>query len=187
MDELIKNLETETEESTKKLIESFRKELAQIRTNRPTPLLVEEILVDCYDSKMPIKQLAAISVIPPREIDIQPWDKNILSPIAKAIEASNLNISPAIDGNLVRINLPVLSAERRQELATLVKKIAEEIRIKIRARRDESKKKINQYFTEGKIGEDSKFKSQEKIQKIIDQANGNIERILEEKIKEINQ
>ena len=187
MEEIIKKLETETEEASKKIIESFKKELSQIRTNRPTPLLVENILVDCYDNKMPIKQIAAISIIPPREIDIQPWDKNILSSIAKAIEASNLNISPAIDGNIIRINLPVLNAERRQELSAFVKKIAEETRIKLRSRRDESKKKINQNFTEGKISEDNKFRSQAKIQKIINQANENIENILEEKIKEINQ
>ncbi len=183
MEEIIKNLDKDSTRIT----ELFKRELSQIRTNRPTPLLVEDILVDCYETKVPIKQLGAISIIPPREIDIQVWDKNALPFVAKAVETSNLNIKPVIDGGLVRISLPELSAERRQELIAVVRKIAEETRIKLRSCRDETKRKLNSCFSEGKIGEDEKFRTQEKIQKIIDQANTNVEKILEDKIKEIKQ
>ncbi len=182
MEEITKNLEKETA----KTIELFKKELSQIRTNRPTPLLVEDILVDYYGTKVPIKQLGAIGINPPREITIQAWDKNALPFVAKAVETSNLNVKPVIDGGLVRINLPELSVERRQELIIVVKKLAEESRIKLRSCRDEVKRKANSYFAEGKIGEDEKFRTHEKIQKMIDQTNTDIEKILEAKIKEIN-
>ena len=136
---------------------------------------------------MPIKQVGSISVNPPREILISIWDKQAVSIVAKAIESSNLNVSANTDGNLIRINLPPLSAERRQELIKVVKKESEETKIKIRHLRDEENKKISQQEESGEITEDQKFKLKEQIQKAVDKANGDIEAMLDKKIKEIEE
>ena len=136
---------------------------------------------------MPIKQAGSISVNPPREILISVWDRQAVSIVAKAIESSNLNVSANTDGNLIRINLPPLSAERRQELAKVVKKESEEARIKIRSLRDEVNKKIRQREENGEITEDQELKLKEQIQKSIDKANKDIEEMLEKKIKEIEE
>lgn len=171
----------------KESLEFFKSQLGAIRGGRPSPKLVEDIGVDYFGQKMPIKQLGSISINPPREILISIWDKQAVSAVAKAIESSNLNVSANTDGNLIRINLPPLSTERRQELIKIVKKESEEVRIKIRHLRDEANKKITQQEESGEITEDGKFKLKEETQKIIDKANKEIEEMLDKKIKEIEE
>jgi len=168
-------------------IENLKNQLAGIRGGRPTSKLVEDIPVEYFGQKLTIKQLGSINVIPPREIQISVWDKNAGASILKAIESSNLNVSAYLEGNLIKINLPPLSGERRQELIKLTKKEAEETRIKIRNIRDEINKEINRQFEEKKITEDDKFKFKEKVQEKINKANEEIEKILENKIKEIEE
>lgn len=177
----------ELENKIKEVLNYFKEQLAAIRGNKPTPKLVEDIMVDSYGSKMPIKQLASIAVVLPREIQITSWDKQNVQLIAKAIESSNLNIGANVDGNLIRINLPPLSQERREEIIKIAKKESEETRIKIRHLRDEANKETKQQEENKKITEDQKFKLKDKIQKSIDAANKDIELILEKKIKEINE
>jgi ribosome recycling factor len=175
----------ELELKIKESLDFFKSRLAAIRGGRPSPKLVEDILVDYFGQKLSLKQMGSISVNPPREILISLWDKQAVSAAAKAIESSNLNVSANTDANLIRINLPPLSAERRSELIKVVKKESEEARIKIRHLRDETNKKINQQEESGTITEDQKFKLKEEAQKTIDKANKEIEEILEKKMKEI--
>ena len=177
----------ELEQKLKVVVDSFKQELFGIRTNRPTAKLVEDIRVDYAGQSLMIKQLGSISIIPPKEIDISVWDSSAVASIAKALESSKLGISANIDGNLIRINLPSLTQERRDELAKLVKSIAEQNRIKIRAGRDDANKKIEQLFKESKISEDQKFKDRKKIQEAVDKVNNGIEALLAGKIKEINE
>ncbi|MBI4993742.1 ribosome recycling factor [Candidatus Wolfebacteria bacterium] len=177
----------ESEGKIKESIEYFKNELAGIRGNRPMPKLVEDLAADSYGQKMPIKQLASISIIPPREIQISCWDKQNVQSIAKAIESSNLRVSANIDGNLIRINMPPLSQERREEIIKIVKKESEETKIKIRHIRDEANKKIGSQEEKKEISEDQKFKLKEHVQKNIDSANKEIEAILDKKIKEIEE
>ena len=132
---------SEFDEKISGILKFFKEQMAGIRSNRPSAKLVEDILVDYFGQKLPIKQLGSISVIPPREIQISIWDNQVINSVAKTIESSGLNVAANIDGNLIRINLPALSEERRQELVKLVKKEAEEARIKIRHSRDEQNKK----------------------------------------------
>lgn len=183
MNEKLKDLEKKITDT----LQYLKSQLGAIRGGRPTPMLVEDILVDYFGQKMPLKQLGSISIAPPREIQISFWDKQAVAAAAKAIETSNLNVGANIDGNLIRINLPPLSLERRQELIKVVKKEAEETRIRIRHLRDEENKKINQLEQEGKINEDDKFKLKEEAQKMIDKANKDVEAMLENKIKEIEE
>lgn len=177
MDEIIKDLE----QKTKTIFDALRQEIVSIRTNRPTAKLVEDIKADYFGQQMPIKQLASIGIVPPREIDISVWDKNALAPIIKAIESSSLGVTANIDGNLIRINLPPMTDERRKELTKLIKGIVEQSRIKIRAMRDEANKKTKD------ASEDQKFKLKEKIQDIVDKTNKEIEALLAAKIKEIEE
>jgi ribosome recycling factor len=181
--DILKNLE----EKISQVVSYFRDQLAGIRGGRPSAKMVEDIAVDYFGQRLTVKQLGSINIIPPREINISVWDKNAASLILKAIEASNLNVSANLDGNAIRINLPPLSGERRQELAKVVKKESEEARIKIRAVRDESNKEVARQVEEKKLTEDDKFKFKDDIQKKIDEANKEIDRIVENKIGEIEE
>ena len=183
MEAIIKKLDFELRQT----IEHLKLQLSTIRGNRPSPKLVEDIFVECYGQKMTVKQVGAISVVPPREIQISVWDKGVVNTVAKAIESSNLNVSSSVDGNIIHINLPPLSEERRQELIKIVKKEGESARIGIRNHRDEAIKESKKEFDEGKITEDDKFKSKDKIQETIDKVNEEIDKILEQKIKEIEE
>ncbi len=177
----------ESENKIKGFVDALKQQLLGMRSNRPSPKMVEDILVEAYGQRMTIKQLGAISVLPPAQIQIAVWDKGIISAVAKAVESSDLRVSANIEGNVIRINLPPLSDERRKELIKVVKKEVEETKIKIRSSRDEINKKTSHEFDEGRIAEDEKFRLKEKIQEIVDAANKNLDDILENKIKEINE
>lgn len=181
--DILKDLENKI----KDLLEFFKQQLLGIRSNRPSPKMVEDIPVDAYGQKMSIRQVGAISIVPPAQIQVSVWDKSMVGPVAKAIESSNLNVNANIDGNIIRINLPPLSDERRKELIKVVKKETEELKIKIRTAREEANKKIGKEFDERNISEDQKFYFKEKVQKIIDKANADADGILAKKIKEIEE
>lgn len=183
MNEEINNLESEL----KAVIESLKNELSSIRGNRPTSKLVEDIKVEYFDKKLPLKQLASIAVVPPREIQITVWDKSAAIAVAKAIDTANIGISANVQGNLIRINLPPLSEERRQELIKLIKSMTENYRIRIRKMREGYNKKIRQAEDDKKIGKDEKFKFQEQVQVLIDTINKEVEVLLDNKIKELQE
>jgi len=167
------------------LVENFKKEIAGIRGNRPSPALVENLKVDYFGQSLTIKQLGSISVIPPREIDINVWDKNVVPGIVKAIGTAGLSAN--FEGKLIRINLPPLTEERRQELIKNVRKIAENFRIQLRHQRDEINKEITRSFETKEINEDQKFKLKEEAQKNVDSVNQEIEDILNKKTKELQE
>lgn len=165
--------------------EKFKKELSAVRGNRPSPALVENLKVDYFGQPLTIKQLGSISVIPPREIDINVWDKNAVPGIVKAVEVAGLSAN--FEGKLIKINLPPLTEERRQELIKNVRKIAENFRIQLRHQRDEANKEITRSFEAKEISEDQKFKLKEETQKNVDSANQEIEDILNKKTKELQE
>ncbi len=169
------------------IIAGLKKMYAGVRTSRPQTALVEDIKVDYYGQVLPVKQLGTIGVHPPREIDIQVWDQNAIPLIVKAIEASTLKLSANVSGNSIKINLPELSQERREELIKYVKKATEEHKIQVRHARDEANRDIQTAFDAGGVGEDQKFKLKEGVQKEIDKTNAEIEKLLENKIKEIEE
>lgn len=172
------------EQKLKAWVSALKNEFQTLRSNRPTPRLVEDIKVDYYGQLTPVKAIGSISVVPPRDIQIGVWDKEAINAVAKAVEAA-LNISANIDGNLIRVTLPTLTEERRKELEKIVRKMAEENRIKIRGARDEINKELKKMEGDKKISEDSAFKKKEETQKFVDKANKEIEELLENKIKEI--
>lgn len=177
-------LEKEKKE-LEKIVSNFKDYLLTLRTNRPHPALVEEIMVACYETKMPLKSLASISINLPRTLLIQPFDPNILDNIAKAIESSPLGLNPSKEKNVIRLNLPPLTEEKRQELTKIVRQKEEQSKILIRQKRDEILEEINKAFERKEISEDEKFKMKENLQKEISDFNKKIEELAEEKIKEI--
>ena len=124
-------------EDLEKSIEHFKGEAGKIRTGRANPSLVEDLLVDYYGAKTPLKQIASINTPEPRTIAIQPWDRGALAAIEGAIRNSDLNMNPTNDGVLVRINIPMLTEERRREMVKMLNQKGEEARIAIRSIREE--------------------------------------------------
>lgn len=155
-------------------------ELLSLRIGRATPALVENILVDYHGAKTPLKQLASISAPEIRLLIIEPWDKNAVSGIEKAIYASDLGLNPIVDKNLIRINIPPLTEERRNSLIKITSVKLEEAKIRCRAARDEAVKEISG-------SEDEKFKIKESIQKLVDETNKNLEGQVQSKESEIKE
>ena len=164
----------------------FKDEVGPIRGSRPTPALVEDIQVEYYGQRLPVKQLGSIMVVPPREVQISVWDANAVSAIVKEVSA-RLNVNAANDGNVIHVNLPSLTQERKNELSKVIRAKAEEARIKSRTARDEIKKHLSEMEKSGEITEDEKFELNEEIQKMMDDFNKEIDLGVEKKTAEINE
>jgi len=163
----------------------FERELAKIRAGRASVSLVEDIIVECFGQKMPLKQLAAISSPSPKDIVIQPWDRSYIEQIEKAISQSSIGASPVIDKETIRISLPPLSEEYRKSLLRILSEKQEETRKTIRRWRQKAWDEIQEKTKSGEIREDDKFRAKDKLQELIDQYNKKIEEAGERKKKEI--
>lgn len=175
----------ETGERMEKCVEHVQHELARIRTGRATPALLDVIKVEYYGSTVPLNQVASVSAPEPRLLVIQPWEKRMIGEIEKAILQSDLGLNPANDGNVVRVPIPELSEERRQDLLKLVKKYCEEARIAIRNVRRDANDHIKKLEKEHTISEDSSRDALEKIQDLTNEYIAKVDTILEHKEKEI--
>ncbi|MFZ5982537.1 MAG: ribosome recycling factor [Patescibacteria group bacterium] len=172
-------------EDFEKAVEYFKNDLGQLRTGRAQTALVENLLVDYYGSKSPMKQVASITIPEPRTIMISPWDKGSLVGIETAIRESQLNLNPMNDGQVVRINIPALTEERRKEMVKILNQKSEEARVAIRRIREEIWEGIQEAEKSGKIGEDDKFSGKDALQKVVDEYNDRIEEIRKKKEEEI--
>jgi len=179
--EIIKRIKPNLE----KTLEKLKQEIAVFRTGQANPSMVENILVECYNSKMPLKQVAAINVHDTRMLVIQPWDKTIIRNIEKAIISSVPGVSSAIDGEFIRLNLPSLSQETRKEMIKILSQKLEEARISVRQIRESAWKEIQDLALVGKIREDDKFRGKDELQKVVDEYNGKIKETGEKKESEI--
>lgn len=173
------------QEDLNKAVEHFKNELGKIRTGRANPSLVEDLQVDYYGTKTPLKQIASINTPEPRQIVIQPWDRGALVAIESAIRESDLNLNPNNDGALIRINIPMLTEERRKDLVKVLNQKSEESRIAVRSVREEIWKEAQEMERKGEISEDDKFKCKDKLQEIVDEYNKKIEEIRTKKEAEI--
>jgi ribosome recycling factor len=168
-----------------KAVERFREEIGKLRTGRANPAMVENLPVDYYGAKSPLKQVASITIPEPRLIVITPWNKDNLVDIEKAVSEAGLGLNPTNDGQVVRIAIPPLNEERRAELVKVLGKYSEEARVLIRQAREQAWDEIQNLVKNGKLGEDAKFKGKEQLQKLIDEYNSKIEEVREKKEKEI--
>lgn len=175
----------EAEDKMKKVVEAMKKDVASIRAGRANPALLDKVQVDYYGTMTPVNQLASISAPEPRLLVIQPWDKTVIASIEKAILKSDLNLTPSNDGTVIRLPIPQLTQERRQELVKLVKKKAEEYRVGIRNIRRESNDEIKSLEKEKNISEDEAKKAQEQIQKLTDEYIKQVDKVLSSKEAEI--
>lgn len=173
------------EEKMKKAVESVNREFAEIRTGRANPSLVEGLRINYYEAPTLLKTLASISVPDAHLIVIQPWDPTAIIEIEKAIMKSNLGITPSNDGKVIRLSIPPLSKERRQELAKLVHNMSEEGRVSLRTIRRESKESLEKLEKDKVIAEDDKFRGIDELQKLIDKYITKIDELLKNKEKEI--
>jgi ribosome recycling factor len=147
----------------------LQQELNTIRTGRATPALVENIVVDAYDSKMKLYELASITVPDSHSLAISPWDLSILTPIRKALELSNLGVNPTIDSsNVIRLSIPPLTQDRRQELVKRVKQVVEEYKVRLRTTRQDLNKHVDLQLKNKEISEDDAKRQKDSIQKSID-------------------
>jgi ribosome recycling factor len=171
----------DTEGKMVKAIEVVVREFSTVRTGRASAALVEGVRVEYYGTPTPLKQLAQISVPDPRLVVIQPWDPKVLPEIERAIQKSDLGLSPLNDGKVLRLSVPSLSTERREELAKLVHKLAEEGRVAIRNVRHTAKEAIEKLFKDKAIAEDDKFKNLDSLEKLTHKYQVRIEEILASK------
>lgn len=183
----VKSILHDIEEQMKKSVEATHREFSEIRTGRASPSLVEGIRVEYYGAPLPLKQIASITIPDARLIVIQPWDKSILGEIERAILKSDLGVNPTCDGKLIRINIPQLSQERREELAKIVKKMAEEGRVSLRTIRRDAKEEIEKLEKDKHITEDEKFKGIDDLDKLTNNYIKKIDEILANKEKELIQ
>jgi ribosome recycling factor len=183
MEQIVKDLEAALSGVTLKL----KTDIAGIRGNRPSPDAIQNITLSLYDQTLSIRELGSLSVLPPRTIQITVWDKGAVNPIMKAIEAAQMGLTASNDGTTIRATVSALGDERREELTKLVKKTAETARIQVRARRDDIMKRIKDGEAAKELTKDDVFKGKEKIQKIVDKANGDIEKLVDEKLAELGE
>jgi ribosome recycling factor len=176
---------SESRRSMKNTVSALQKEFTRIRTGRASTALLDGIKVACYDTQMPLEQVATLSVPESRLITIQPWDQSIIGEIEKGILKSELGLTPMNDGKVIRISIPPLTEERRKELAKLARKMAEESKIGVRNHRREANEMLKDLKKEKEISEDDLYKLQDEVQKITDEFIKKIDELTAEKEKEI--
>ena len=168
-----------------KSIDVFSQNLSEVRAGRANPAILNKISVEYYGVPTPINQVAGISVPEARTIVIQPWDASVLKAIEKAILASDIGLNPNNDGKLIRLNFPELTADRRKELAKDIRKMAEDAKVSIRSIRRDGMDVVKDEQKKSEITEDQKADFEDKIQKLTDKYVAEIDKLLENKEKEI--
>ena len=180
-----KDIVIQTEAKMKKSIESAKREYNEVRTGRAHAGLIEGLHVDYCGTLTLLKQMASINIPDPQTIVIQPWDVTVIPEIEKAVNNSKLGATPSNDGKIVRLKIPQLSQERREELNKVVKEMTEKHRISLRTIRRDANEHIKKMQSDKAIAEDESFKSQDQIQKLTDKYIKEIDSLLEAKSKEL--
>jgi ribosome recycling factor len=173
------------EEKMKKSVEAVRHELASIRTGKATTALLDTVKVEYYGSLMPLNQVASVSAPEARLLVVQPWEKNMLKPIAHAIQASDLGLNPQDDGQVLKIPVPALNEERRRDLVKMVKKLAEEGRVAVRNVRHHTNDELKKLLKDKAIAEDDEKRAIAETQKLTDRYVELIDELVRKKESEV--
>src|SRR3954471_8997148 len=176
--------EKSIKERMQKSVDAVRRDLAKIRTGIASPSILDNVFIDYYGTRTPIPQAAAISVPEPRTLAIKPWDKSLMGLIEKAIQASDIGINPVNDGTYIRLNMPVLTGDRRKELAKQAKKIGEEAKVAIRNIRRDENDRLKRDLTGAGHSEDELKGWQEKVQVITDKVIAEVDKVIADKEKD---
>jgi ribosome recycling factor len=165
--------------------EAMRREFNSVRTGKASPALLDTVKVEAYGSKMPINHVATVNVPEPRLLIVQPWDKNLMGDIEKAIQSAQLGLNPSNDGNLIRVPIPQLNEERRKDMVRILHKLAEEGRVSVRYARQEANKDVKQREGDHDISEDQARRELDAIQKLTDEHIAKIDELLRAKEEEV--
>jgi len=180
-DELLK----ETRRKMDKVLEIMARDLSRVRTGRASVALLEGIKVECYDTHMPLSQVASLAAPESRLLTVQPWDAAVLGDIERAILKSDLGLNPVNDGKIIRLPIPALTTERRKELVKMVKRMEEEAKVAVRNVRREGNEDLKEMKKEKILSEDEAHRGQDEVQKITDEYIKKVEALSAEKEKEI--
>mgnify|MGYP002559833696 FL=1 len=181
----MKELEKKLQAQMDKTIEALKYEFSTIRAGRANAQMLDKIRVDYYGTPTPINQVGSISVPEPRTLMINPWDKSAMKDIETAIRNSDLGLNPTNDGEVIRLNVPALTEERRKELCKQAKKASEEFKVRLRNERRDANDKLKKLEKEGEITEDDLKKAQDNVQKMTDKYTKEVDVLLEVKEKDI--
>jgi ribosome recycling factor len=182
---MIEDLKQDSRELMEKAVAALSKEFSRVRTGRASLNLLDGIRADYYGAPTPLNQMAGLSVPEARLILIQPWDPKSLEAVEKAILKSDLGLTPQNDGKVIRIAIPMVTEERRKELVKIIRKMAEESKVGVRAARRDANEMLKDLKKDSAISEDEAFKGQEEIQKMTDSYVKKIDELLAEKEKEL--
>ena len=183
--ELIDELLEDAKGRMAKSVESSRGELATVRTGRASPHLLDRIVVDYYGAQTPLKQLANVATTDARLLTVTPFDKGALGGIEKAIQESDVGLTPSNDGNVIRLSIPELTEERRRELVKHIRKVAEEYRVSVRNHRRDANELLKELEKDGELTQDELHRGQEKTQELTKDYTERLEKILKAKEDEI--
>jgi ribosome recycling factor len=181
LNDVIKELQA----SLDKGIEAFKRDLSKVRTGRANLAILDGVRVDYYGTPTPLNQIASLNVADPRLITIKPWERSLIPEIEKAIRSGQLGLNPNSDGEVVRLPMPALTQERRQELVKLVKKMAEEGKVALRAARRDGNEMLKALLKDGGITEDDERNGLKRVQETTDKAVAKVDEILAKKESEI--
>ena len=176
---------SELKSKSEKSLEALRKEMGRVRTGRASLAILDGVRVNYYGAPTPLAQVASLSVPDARTILIQPWDSKVLGEIEKAMQKSDLGLTPLNDGKVVRINIPPLTEERRKELVKVIKRMEEECKVALRNLRREANEQLKTAKKDKQISEDDQFKSQDEVQKMTDKLIQKAEELVKAKEKEV--
>lgn len=183
LNDVVNDFKTEA----KKSLEALQKDLGRVRTGRATPTLLDGVKVSYYGVPTPLNQVASVAVAEARLLTVSPWEKSLLSDIERAIQASNLGVTPANDGKIIRIQIPALTGERRKELVKQVKKIGEDFKVAVRGHRRDANEMLKGGKEDKEISEDDYHRGLKRVQDETDLVIKQIDAIVEEKEKEITE
>ena len=175
----------DVEHKMSRAVEAMERDFQGIRTGRASTALVERIHVDYYGTSTPLNQLAGISVPEPHQIVIQPWDRSALGAIERAITKSDIGLTPNVDGNVVRLNIPVLTEERPHDIVRVVHKRMEEARVEIRNLRRDAADQLKKLQRDGEVGTDEEHKLLDSLQKTTDRYVAEVDRVGTAKEQEV--
>lgn len=184
MEDDVQILIESTEEKMSKAIEHLDRELGKVRAGKANPRMLDGVLVEYYGAMTPLQQVASVNTPDARTIAIQPWEKGMIGPIEKAIMGANLGLNPDNNGDVIRINIPPLTEERRQGLVKQVKKEGEDARISVRNTRRETNDELKKLKKDG-LAEDLEKDAEDRVQKLTDKYIAKAEKLIEEKENEI--
>jgi ribosome recycling factor len=175
----------DAEQKMRSAVSFTQEELSSLRTGRANPKLLDRVTVDYYGTQVSLKELASLSVPEPRLLVIQPYDRNAVAAMEKAIMSSDLGLTPSNDGNVIRLSFPPLTEERRKDLTKMARDRAEEGRVSVRNVRRHAKEQLERLEHDHAISEDDLRRAEKELQRLTDQYVGEIDRVLEHKEKEL--